>query len=90
MILRELFYTDREVNNDEDRYVPDNDESVMQRGFTRKTRLTLAQINQARRADDLHATEKEEDLEFVKKMYGIMSQAQMTGEGGDMGQMGGF
>ena len=90
MILRELFYTDRTIDNDESRYVPANDSSVMRRGFTRRTRLTLQQINQARRADDLHATEKADDLNFIKKMYGIMSQAQMTGEGGDMGDMGGF
>ena len=36
----------------------------------RKTRLTLAQINQLRKMNDQRALEFKEDLEKVKAMYG--------------------
>jgi hypothetical protein len=42
---------------------------------TRKTRLTLKDINKARRADDLHRKEAQKDLEYVRSMYGIAAQA---------------
>lgn len=88
MILRELFYASREINNDSNRYDPDKDSSVMKRGFTRRTRLTLQGINQARRSDELHAQEKQEELDYVRRMYGVMAQSEMSGD--DMGGMGGF
>lgn len=89
MILRELYYTDRTIDNsDKDRYSPQRDQSPIKRGFTRRTRLTLKQINQARRADELHAYEKQEELIFVRQMYGIISQNQMSDQGG--GDLGGF
>lgn len=89
MIIRELFYKDRSIDNDKERYDPALDQSGMKRGFSRRTRLTLHQINQARRADELHSYEKEEELQYVKQMYGIVSQANAGGEqGGD--QFGGI
>ena len=42
---------------------------------TRKTRLTLKDINKARRADDLHRKESQKDLKYVRSMYGLASQA---------------
>ena len=85
MILRELYYTDRTINgNEPDFYEPEEDQTFMKRTYTRQTRLSLSQINRARRADELHAQEKEEELDFVRQMYGIISQAQMADEGGDM------
>jgi hypothetical protein len=71
MILRELFYFskgDAEMNQD-DRYDPETDDSVIKKGDTRKTRLTLKQINQLRRASDQHYLELEKDVEHISKMY---------------------
>ena len=52
MILRELFYFDKEtIEPVEDKtYDATDDESVIKRDDTRKTRLTLRQINKARTA----------------------------------------
>ena len=46
---------------------------------TRQTRLTLRQINRARKASELHTKEKAKENEFVRQMYGIAAQAQAAG-----------
>lgn len=71
MILRELFYFNKansEMSQD-DRYEPSNDSNVLSKKDTRKTRLTLKQINQLRRASDQHFIEQEKDVEYISKMY---------------------
>lgn len=71
MILRELFYANNDmkaVSNDM-RYNPRRDSTVMRRDDTRKTRLTLKQINELRKASEQHILEQEKDLEFVTQMY---------------------
>jgi len=71
MILRELFYIDpntRHVASDM-RYNPDNDNSLMQRDDTRKTRLSLRQINELRKSSEAHILEQEVELAFVNAMY---------------------
>jgi hypothetical protein len=71
MILRELFYIDantRHVANDM-RYNANRDGSEMQRKDTRKTRLTLQQINELRKASEAHILEQETELEFIHTMY---------------------
>jgi hypothetical protein len=71
MILRELFYFNKEnqdINNDE-RYDSSKDTSVLKKDDTRKTRLTLKQLNQLRRASDQHYLEQERDVEVISKMY---------------------
>jgi hypothetical protein len=71
MILRELFYIDantRHVANDM-RYNATRDGSEMQRKDTRKTRLTLSQINELRKASESHILEQETELEFINTMY---------------------
>jgi hypothetical protein len=71
MILRELFYIypdTRRVNNDF-RYEPDRDMTTMHRKDTRKTRLTLRQINQLRKSSEAHILEQEKELGFVHSMY---------------------
>ena len=71
MILRELFYIDpdtRRMANDL-RYDSNNDQSRVTRSDTRKTRLTLRQINQLRRASEAHILEQENELAFIKNMY---------------------
>jgi len=72
MILRELFYIDKDTKNlsSDLRYDPSRDKSPMVKGDTRKTRLTLKQINELRKASEQHIIEQEADLEFVHKMYG--------------------
>jgi|TARA_B110000908_G_C10023932_1_gene344157 hypothetical protein len=76
MILRELFYFDKETveSTEDDRYDPRYDDSVVKMTDTRKTRLTLRQINRARKASELHASEKTGELDFIRQMYGIAAQ----------------
>lgn len=71
MILRELFYFNRETTEVEqdDKYLAGNDTSVLDMEDTRKTRLTLKQINELRRASDAHIKEEQAELEFISRMY---------------------
>lgn len=71
MILRELFYFNRDTaeSQQDDRYIASNDTSEMTDDDTRKTRLTLGQINELRKASDLHIKEHEAELEFISRMY---------------------
>jgi hypothetical protein len=71
MILRELFSIDTDskaVANDL-RYSPEHDDSPLKKDDTRKSRLTLKQINQLRKASEQHILEQEKELEFVEQMY---------------------
>lgn len=71
MILRELFYIDpdtRRTANDL-RYDADRDLETMHRKDTRKTRLTLRQINELRKSSEAHILEQERELEFIEAMY---------------------
>lgn len=81
MILRELFYYDKETLEpvENNRYDPQYDQSVVELDDTRKTRLTLAQINRARKASELHTEEKAKEIDFIRQMYGIAAQAQAGG-----------
>lgn len=73
MILRELYYFDKETMEpvEDQRYDADKDESIVDMDDTRKTRLTLKDINKARRADDMHRKESQKDLVHIRQMYGI-------------------
>ena len=81
MILRELFYYDKETVEpvEDNRYEPKYDDSIVDLDDNRKTRLTLRQINRARKASELHTNEKSEELDFVRQMYGIAAQAAAAG-----------
>lgn len=71
MILRELFYIDpdtRRTANDL-RYDADRDLATMHRKDTRKTRLSLRQINELRKSSEAHILEQERELEFIEAMY---------------------
>jgi hypothetical protein len=73
MILRELFYIDpstRNIANDL-RYEPHRDDTVLHRDDTRKTRLTLRQINELRKSTEAHILEQEKELEFIHAMYAM-------------------
>jgi hypothetical protein len=41
----------------------------MHRKDTRKTRLTLRQINELRKSSEAHILEQERELSFIKDMY---------------------
>jgi hypothetical protein len=71
MILRELFSIDTDIKSigNDLRYDPTRDQSVMDRRDTRKTRLTLAQINELRKSSEQHILEQEEELDFITDMY---------------------
>lgn len=72
MILRELFYLDPEtqrISNDF-RFDAARDIDELQRSDTRKTRLTLKQINELRKSSEAHILEQEEELKSVNDMYG--------------------
>lgn len=78
MILRELFYIDDQTLEltDKDQYEPQYDDSIVQKSDTRKTRLTLRQINRVRKASEIHNNEKFKELDFVRQMYGIAAQSE--------------
>jgi hypothetical protein len=72
MILRELFYFDQDAKgmSNDMRYDGERDTLMpMKRKDTRKTRLTLGQINELRRASEQHILEQEKELEFIEQMY---------------------
>jgi hypothetical protein len=81
MLLRELFYFDKETVDpvEDDRYDPQADQSPIDYDDTRKTRLTLRQINKIRKASELHTKEKSKELDFVRQMYGIAANAEAGG-----------
>jgi len=78
MILRELYYFDKEtLEPTEDKsYDPAADQSSVEYDDTRKTRLTLSQINKIRKAGDFHNEEKLKELDFIRQMYGISANAE--------------
>jgi len=71
MLLREfVYFTDKDDDQQEDqRYNPDEDKSVLNVNDTRKTRLTLKMINQLRQAGEAHEQETMEDMALVRVMY---------------------
>ncbi|SVD38326.1 uncharacterized protein METZ01_LOCUS391180 [marine metagenome] len=77
MILRELFYFNKDTlqSEEDDRYDPDYDQSILDPDDTRKTRLTLGDISRARKSAELHKKEKSKELDLVRQMYGIAAQA---------------
>jgi len=83
MILRELFYFDKEtVEPVEDKsYEAEYDDSPMQKSDTRKTRLSLRQINRIRKSSEIHTEEKNKELTFIRQMYGMAANA-AAAEGG--------
>ncbi len=64
MILNELFAKQPEEMQDLSR-----DNSIPKYEDSRKTRLTLGQINRLRKMNDMRALEHEQEMAFVRKMY---------------------
>tara|TARA_A100001388_G_C28666121_1_gene449208 strand:- start:13 stop:252 length:240 start_codon:yes stop_codon:yes gene_type:complete len=79
MILRELFYFDKisTESGEQKEYDPASDQGVMGISDTRKTRLTLKQINKARKAGEFHKDEQQKELTFVRDMYGAANQPEV-------------
>lgn len=71
MILRELFYFNRESADmkQDDNYMAYRDTTELELDDTRKTKLTLGQINELRRASDQHIKEQQAEMEFISRMY---------------------
>jgi hypothetical protein len=71
MLLREFIYFNRDHADprENDRYLSQNDTSILRQKDLRKTRLTLRMINDIRRAGEAHDKEMKEELGLVRKMY---------------------
>ena len=69
------FFTYGEDGYEEDKtYQPENDISVLDAEDTRKTLLTLKDINSMRLASEDHDAKQKEEAVFVQKMYGQPAQ----------------
>ena len=79
IILNELFQKPVPEFQDQSQ-----DSTTIKYEDSRKTRLTLSQINRLRKMNDMRALEHEQEMSFVRKMYAPPAPA------GDMGGMGGL
>lgn len=81
MILRELYYFDDKTMEpvEDHSYDPVDDKSIIKVDDSRKSRLTLKDINKARKASDLHKKDKAQELNFIRQMYGLAAQAAAGG-----------
>jgi len=73
MLLREFIYFDKDHADpqDDNRYLSQNDTTVLRQSDLRKTRLTLKMLNDLRKAGDAREVEKKEELGLVRKMYAM-------------------
>ena len=69
MQLREFFTHTQDGFEQDKTYDPDQDISILDKDDTRKTRLTLGDINSLRLASEEHDSQQKEEAEFVQKMY---------------------
>ena len=71
MLLNEFIYFNKEhaEPQTDNRYLSQNDTSILKRNDVRKQRLTLRMINEIRRASEAHDKERREELGIVRKMY---------------------
>ena len=70
MKLMEFFTYSQDGFEQDKSYQPENDISVLDKDDTRKTRLTLKDINSMRLASEKHDADQKEEAKFVQKMYG--------------------
>lgn len=76
MLVFELF--DKPIPGRED---PSRDNSTLKLDDTRKTRLTLDQINRLRMMNDVRKVEHEQQLKRVSKQYKIPAEPGAAGAG---------
>ena len=78
MILREFIYFDKDYKGEDDfdadmiddkRYNPEDDKHKLELSDTRKTRLTLKQINQLRKSYEPHMAELAMESELIQAQY---------------------
>ena len=70
MILKEFFTAGEQGFEQQKNYSAEDDISILDKEDTRKTRLTLKDINKMRLASEQHDAEQQEEAKFVQKMYG--------------------
>ena len=70
MIIKEFFTAGEQGFEQQKNYNAEDDISVLDKQDTRKTRLTLKDINKMRLASEQHGAEQKEEAIFVQKMYG--------------------
>ena len=70
MKLLEFFTYTQDGFEQDKNYEPENDISILDKEDTRKTRLTLKDINSMRLASEEHDAQQKEEAKFVQKMYG--------------------
>jgi hypothetical protein len=70
MKLNEFFQHTENGFEQQKNYNAEDDISILDTDDTRKTRLTLGQINKMRLASEQHDAEQKEEAVFVQKMYG--------------------
>jgi hypothetical protein len=77
MILRELYYFDDKTKEpvEDLRYNEGDDELVVKKDDSRKSRLSLKDINRARKASDAKKMEQDRDRHYIRQMYGLAAQA---------------
>ncbi len=84
MFLREFIYFNKDSKGQDDydstpledkRYNPEDDKDILQLSDTRKTRLTLKQINQMRKNYEAHMAELAEESELIQAQYATPVQA---------------
>ena len=69
MKLNEFFTYDADGPREDGTYDPEKDISILDKEDTRKTRLTLGDINSLRLASEEHDEQQKVEAEFVQKMY---------------------
>ena len=70
MKLNEFFTHTADGFEQDKTYEPENDISVLDDNDTRKTRLSLKDINSLRLASEAHDAQQKEEEVFTQKMYG--------------------
>lgn len=70
MKLNEFFTHTQDGFEQDKSYDPEQDISILDKDDTRKTRLTLKDINSLRLASEEHDDQQKEEAVFVQKMYG--------------------
>jgi hypothetical protein len=74
MKLFEFFTYDEDGAKEDHTYDPEQDISILDQNDTRKTRLSLKDINSMRLASEEHDAQQKEEAVFVQKMYGQPAQ----------------
>jgi len=71
MLLKEFLSFNRDAADpvEDNRYLSQNDTSVLRQKDLRKTRLTLEMLNSLRKAGDAREREKMEELGLIRTMY---------------------